>query len=331
MNIVVKIIGILVIVVVFGAALGLWFLVSGGRDISLKDLRAKYEVDQSEYVDLDGVLIHFIDEGDGYPIILTHASYHSARAWDGVAEILKNNFRVIRFDFPNSGLSGLDSKNRYNVDHYQEIISQLSSHLNIEKFHLIGTSSGGTVAFRYASNNPEKVNRFVLVNSAGMPRTKVTNPNRPRGNQFARWLQSYHQSRGYWERALSRTVTSGPPSEAHIEMNYDMNRRAGKREPARTFMRNYVTGDPEGVLNKVKSPTLVLWGLSNPTVMHLEANVIQHWLINAPSLVKKYESLGHYPYIEKPELVASDINSFLLGKYDDLLRQTTMAKVNMNN
>ena len=276
-------------------------------------------------------MIHFIDEGEGDPIILTHASYHSARAWDGVAEKLKNNFRVIRFDFPNSGLSGFDDKNRYTVDHYQTIITQLSNHLNIERFHLIGTSSGGTVAFRYASNNPEKINKFVLINSAGMPRTKVTNPNRPRGSTFSRWLQSYHQSRGYWENALSRTVTSTPPTDAHIDMNYDMNRKAGKREPARTFMRNYVTGNPEVVINKIKSPTLILWGLSNPTVMHLEANVIQHWLINAPSLVKKYESLGHYPYIEEPELVASDINKFLLGEYDDELRQTTMAKVNINN
>ena len=95
MNIIVKIVVILLIILIFGAALGLWYLTSGGRDISLSDLRAKYEVDQSEYVNLDGVLIHFIDEGEGYPVILTHASYHSARAWDGVAEILKNNFRVI--------------------------------------------------------------------------------------------------------------------------------------------------------------------------------------------------------------------------------------------
>lgn len=315
------------ITIAIGFGIWIWLLTSGAFDISIKELRSKYETSESKYINLDGVEIHYIDEGTGDPIVLTHASYHSSLAWNGVAERLKNNFRVIRFDFPNAGLSGLDSKNRYSVEHYQQLISQLSEALGIEKFHLIGTSSGGTVAFRYAANNPEKINRFVLVNSAGMPRTAVTNPNRARGTAFERWVLTYHQSRNYWESALSRTVTSRPPSDDHIDMNFDMNNREGRRIPAMTFMKNYVTGNPEAMLKKIKSPTLILWGMDNPTVMHLEANVIQHWITGAPSLVIKYDGLGHYPYIEEPELLANDINKFLIGELDDQLLQTTRLKI----
>lgn len=307
---------------------GVWalLLTSGVWDISLEDLRAKYETPSSKYVELDGVEIHYIDEGDGPPVVLSNASYHTTRAWDAMVENMTDRFRVIRFDFPGNGLSGTDSQGRYSPEFYGEIITRLSDHLGVEKFHLIGTSSGGTVAFRYAAANPDKIDRFMLINSAGMPRTAVTNPNRERGSSFGRWVSSKHQNMDWWRNALSQTITKRPPFEWHVEMNYDMNRRDDRYETGALFRRNYVTGDPAPVLASITAPTAILWGMKNPTVMHLEANVIQLWMTGAPTLIKKYEELGHYPYIEEPELLASDISAFLSGDWDDQLRQTQRVK-----
>jgi len=321
-----KSLGVIVIAAAAAAGIWLYMLTSGGFDISLEDLRAKYEMPDSQYITLDGIDIHYMDQGEGPAVVLSHASFHSLRAWDGMVENMTDQFRVIRFDYPNAGLTGFDEKNRYSVEHYQELITQLTEALDIEKFHLIGTSSGATVAFRYAANNPEKLNRFVLINSAGMPRTAITNPNRARGSRLSRWMLSYHQPRSYWETALNLNVTSRPPTEDHIEMNYDMNRRADRGEPARIFRRKYVTGDPEVVLDDITAPTLIMWGMENPTVMHLEANVMQLWMTGAPTIVKKYDRLGHYPYIEEPELFAADISAFLSGEWDDQLRQTQRVK-----
>ncbi len=322
----IKSVGLLVLAAAAGFGIWVLMLTNGAFDISLEDLRAKYELPNSQYIELDGVEVHYVDEGSGPPVVLSHASFHSLRAWDGMADALTDRFRIIRFDYPNAGLTGFDPQNRYSVEHYQELITQLTEALGVETFHLIGTSSGATVAFRYAANNPEKIDRFILINSAGMPRTAVTNPNRPRGTSFSRWRYSYHQDWDYWVNALSQTVTSRPPTADHIEMAYDMNRRAGRREPAMIFRRNYVTGDPSQVLDDITAPTMILWGMENPTVMHLEANVIQHWMIGAPTLIKKYPRLGHYPYIEEPELVAADVAAFLSGDYDDQLRQTVRVK-----
>jgi len=258
--------------------------------------------------------------------VLSNASYHTTRAWDGMVENMTDQFRIIRFDFPGNGLSDTDSQGRYSPELYGEIITRLTDHLSIEKFHLIGTSSGGTVAFRYAASNPDKIERFVLINSAGMPRTAVTNPNRERGTAFGRWVASHHQSKDWWRSSLSQTVTKRPPFDWHVEMNYDMNRRDDRYETGRLFRRNYVTGDPSAVLDDITAPTAIFWGMKNPTVMHLEANVIQLWMTGAPTIIKKYEELGHYPYIEEPELVASDISAFLSGDWDEQLLQTQRVK-----
>lgn len=319
-----------IISVVAIAAIGtsIWalLLTSGIYDISLDELRAKYETPASKYVELDGMDIHYIDEGEGPVIVLSNASYHTTRAWDGMVQNITDRFRVIRFDFPGNGLSGLDTQGRYSPELYGDVITLLTDSLGIDKFHLIGTSSGGTVAFRYAATNPEKINRFVLINSAGMPRTAITNPNRERGTAFGRWVSSNHQSMDWWRASLSQTVTKRPPFDWHVEMNYDMNRRDDRYETGALFRRNYITGDPSDVLDDITAPTAIFWGMKNPTVMHLEANVIQLWMTGAPTIIKKYEELGHYPYIEEPELVASDISAFLTGDWDDQLRQTQRVK-----
>ncbi len=316
------------LVIVSAVGVGIWalLLTSGAFDISLEELRAKYETANSQYIEFDGVEIHYMDEGDGPPIVLSNASYHSTRAWDGMVENMTDEFRIIRFDFPGNGLSGTDPKERYSPEYYGEIITQLTEALGVDRFHLIGTSSGGTVAFRYAASNPDKIDRFILINSAGMPRTAVTDPNGARGSAFGRWVASHHQSRNWWRRSLSQTVTKRPPFDWHVETNYDMNRRDDRYETGTIFRRNYVTGDPSVVLDNIKAPTAIMWGMDNPTVMHLEANVIQLWMTAAPTMIKKYEDLGHYPYIEEPELLAGDIGAFLSGGWDEQLRQTQRVK-----
>ena len=316
------------LIIAAAAGFGVWalLLTTGVFDIALEDLRVKYETPASQYIELDGIDVHYIDEGDGPAVLLSNASYHSTRSWDGMVENMTDKFRVIRFDFPGNGLSGLDSQNRYSPKLYGKIITRLTDALDIDIFHLVGTSSGGTVAFRYVANNPDKIDRFVLINSAGMPRTAVTNPNRERGSTFGRWVASKHQSMDWWRSSLASTVTKRPPFDWHVEMNYDMNRRDDRYATGLLFRRNYITGDPEAVINQITAPTAVLWGVDNPTVMHLEANVIQLWLTGAPSIVKKYEGLGHYPYIEEPELLAGDISEFLSGGWDDQLRQTQRVK-----
>ncbi|MFL2770418.1 MAG: alpha/beta fold hydrolase [Rhodospirillaceae bacterium] len=315
-------------IVIPGVIFAIWalLLTSGFWDITLDELRAKYNTPASNYALLDGVEIHYIDEGKGPAIILSNASYHSTRAWDPMAASMTDRFRVIRFDFPGNGLSGLDPKQLYSPERYGEMITLLAEFLELERFHLLGTSSGGTVAFRYAAANPEKINRFLLINSAGMPRTAITNPNRERGSAFDRWVASNHQSKNWWRKSLSSTVTKRPPFEWHVEMNYDMNRRDDRYETGMLFRRNYITGDPSKVLDDITAPTAILWGTMNPTVMHLEANVIQLWMTNAPTIIKKYQELGHYPYIEEPDLLANDISAFLSGDWDSQVRQTQRVK-----
>ena len=317
-----KIISIALGVVVVAAIIGYTILTSGMLEISMEELQTKYKLPNSEFMDIDGVQIHYVDEGEGPAVVMLHASFHSLRSWDSMAESLKKTFRVIRFDFPIAGLSGFVPGQSYSMDYDLELVNQLTRALGVKEFSIIATSSGGTVGFRYTATHPDQITRLVLINSAGMPRTRVTNPNRARGSAIRRWIQSHYKSRAYWEGTLSNSFTSMVPPEDLVQMVYDMNRRQGLNEAAMMKRRNYRTGEPESMLQGVEAPTMIAWGMENPIVMHLEANIFSLWITNAPTLVKKYPNVGHYLYLEIPDTVESDVLSFLSGDLDNQLRQT---------
>ena len=301
-------------------------LTSGALTLSLPELETRYKLPESKFVDIDGVRVHYVDEGQGPALVLLHASFMSLHSWNDLASRLKGRFRVIRFDSMTKGLTGPDPKNDYSLQHNERILAALSDKLGVREFFLLGTSSGGTVAFRYAAAHPDQVKRLILVNSAGMPRTSATDPNRARGTRLQQWMRSYFKSKRYWrENLASQFGGGGKPPDELVQRVYDMTRRDTLRTEGAAMMKQFQTGDPETVLGHITAPTLVMWGKGNITVAHLEGDVFQHWLFNAPTLLKKYEKVGHYFYLEQPEQFASDVDAFLTGQWDDKLLRVTRS------
>ena len=301
-------------------------LTSGALTLSLPELEARYKMPNSKFVEIDGVRVHYVDEGQGPALVLLHASFMSLHSWDDLAARLKSRYRVIRFDSMTNGLTGPDPNNDYSLQHNERILAALSDKLGVREFFLLGTSSGGTVAFRYAAAHPDQVRRLILVNSAGMPRTSATDPNRARGTRLQQWVRSYFKSKRYWRENLTSQFGGGskPPAEL-VQRVHDMNRRDTLRSEGAAMMKQFQTGDPETVLGHITAPTLIMWGKGNITVAHLEGDVFQHWLFSAPTLLKKYDKAGHYFYLQHPQQFASDVDAFLTGQWDNELLRVTRS------
>lgn len=316
--------GLLLLIAAVSVALGAWILDSGQLDLSLAELEARYSQPDSRFAEIDGVRLHYMDQGQGSAVLLLHASFMNLRTWDSMALSLQDRYRVIRPDLLISGLTGPEPDGNYTLDRNGELVSQLMTRLGIDKFSIVGTSSGGIVGFNLAARHPERVERLVLINSAGMPRTRKTDPNRARRmGGLGRWIKDRYQTREQVRDQLALNfVDPHQPPDWLVDMNQDMWRRAGGREESALHMKLFRTGDPQAVLAEITTPTLILWGLDNATVMHLEADVFQHWLVNAPTLLKKYPGVGHYLYLETPATAETDIRDFLAGDLDDQLRIT---------
>jgi len=319
---------VLLAVAAVGFGLTAWVWSSDLLKLELAELEQTYATADSKFMEVDGVRMHYMDQGSGPAVVLLHASFMHLRTWDSLAESLAVNHRVIRMDVLNAGLTGPEPNDNYSFDRNLELVHELTRQLGIDKFAIVSTSSGGIVGFNYASQYPDRVTRLVLVNSAGLPRTRQTNPNRARGTAIGRWFSSHHQTREMLRATLDRNfIEPHEPPDWLVDMNYDFRRRKGVREAGALQMRNYRAVDPDIVLARVRAPTLVMWGMDNQTVVHLEADVFENWLTQAPTIKKKYPGVGHYLYLEIPEAFNADIASFLAGEWDDQLRVTQRVPV----
>ncbi len=334
MNAISRLFGILVALAALLLVAGYVVLNSPLLEIPLQELTAKYQLPESRWLDIDGIKVHYVDQAPAAAtaapvVVLSHASFMSLRSWDRLAAaLLAQGYRVIRFDYMNAGLSGSDSKGVNDMERNVTILTELPGRLGVSRFDLIGTSSGGQVAFIFAGRHPERVGRFILINTGGMPRTPQSNPNRARGSAIQQFINSRYRSLSKWEEDLGTNMPSlRPLPPALVELVYDMNRREGLRPLAAQYLKNFKTGDTAAYLAAVKAPTMILQGMANPTLVHTEAEVESYWMTSAPTLIRKYPKLGHYPYMESPEEVAADVIAFLGGQYDGELRQTVRAVV----
>jgi pimeloyl-ACP methyl ester carboxylesterase len=308
----VRILGLVFMVVGLAAIVATAVLESGALELEGTELERRYAAADSRFVPIDGVRVHYTDTGSGPPIVLLHASYLSLRSWDAVAQRLEPQFRVIRLDLSGAGLTGDDPGNRYGIERSIELLRGLLAHLGIERTALVGTSSGGIVAFRFAAAEPQAVSHLVLINSAGLPRTAITNPLRRPASFAGRWIQARYRSRGFWNDALRENfIAPHEPAADLVQMTYDLNRRKGWRDITRRYLEAFSTGDPQSVLGRIRAPALVAWGVENRTLSHLEAEVFAHWLTATTTVIRKYPGLGHYAYLEDPGIVAADIGRFV--------------------
>jgi pimeloyl-ACP methyl ester carboxylesterase len=104
----------------------------------------------------DGIKIHYMQLGEGSPVVLIHGYTGSAEGnWyrNGIAETLAKNHRVIALDCRNHGRS---DKPEPNGPGKAEDVIELMDHLKIEKAHIHGYSMGGMITGRLLASNPER-------------------------------------------------------------------------------------------------------------------------------------------------------------------------------
>ncbi|GAB2679079.1 alpha/beta fold hydrolase [Aliiglaciecola aliphaticivorans] len=286
---------------------------------TMEEIRAKYAVSQSQFVDLDGVNVHYKDEGKGPVILLVHGTLGDLYDWDvWTQELLKSGFRVVRFDIPGFGMSGNIANNNYSVDRTHTLIDSLMDHVGVEKFGIVGISYGGMVVFRYAATRTERVTSMVLINSAGIQTAnavkkapKKEGASRKRTSSFLYSPVVTKDDLVFFYDSYINDKTKVTPE--FLQRKLDFLNIQDRDKTSITTFKLYEKGDPQRVLAHVKAPSLVLWGTANKALDTSTADAFIDALPNA-CLTKlvTFESGGHYINIERPLETVKVAQSFLL-------------------
>ncbi|MCW2118056.1 alpha/beta fold hydrolase [Flavobacterium sp. 7A] len=121
---------------------------------------------QSNWFDKDGVSMHYIDEGEGIPIVLTHGNPDWSFLNRNIIKELSGEARVIAYDLPGFGFSDTPANYGFTPqEHAQWISALLFEHLKLDKFIIVVQDWGGPTGLSVATSNPDKVLGVVISNT----------------------------------------------------------------------------------------------------------------------------------------------------------------------
>ena len=132
-----------------------------------RKLKEAREKGYKEYINVDGARIRYAAKGSGPAVVLLHGLGGFLETWGLNIFPLSERYRVYALDLPGHGLSDR-LKNCYTFDCASKFLVSIMEVLGIEHAALIGHSLGGAISIHAAVNFPRKIDRLILVSSAGL-------------------------------------------------------------------------------------------------------------------------------------------------------------------
>lgn len=105
--------------------------------------------------------------GDGPPLFLLHGYPQTHVMWHRVAPALAQHFRLIMCDLRGYGASSIPATDAQHVNFSKRAMAgdvlDIATELGYERFFLCGHDRGARVSYRLALDNPDRVERLVLL------------------------------------------------------------------------------------------------------------------------------------------------------------------------
>jgi len=256
-----------------------------------------------------GQKIHYLEAGSGPVVILLHGLGGDATNWALTLPALAPKYHVVVPDQIGFGQSDKPLMD-YRVATLVDFLDEFCNKLGIAKASVVGNSLGGWTALAFTLAHPEKVERLVLVDSAGYSPARlggpkpareqmlVLNPSTLEGTRMLMKLIFYHQ-----QMITDAFVHDALASRLKKNDGYTIDR----------FIDSIQHGDDvvDGKLGAIKAPTLVIWGRQDALV-GLRTGEALHQDISGSSLAV-LDECGHVPQLECAGPFNKALLDFLAG------------------
>jgi haloalkane dehalogenase len=124
---------------------------------------------ESRFVDLDGNVVHYVDEGSGPILLMLHSNPVWSFVYREVIAALRDRFRCIALDFPGFGLSTGAPGYRYLAHDHAELLVSFLDRLDLSHVTLVAHSWGGPPGLYACQQRPDKFERLILSNTWAWP------------------------------------------------------------------------------------------------------------------------------------------------------------------
>ncbi len=253
------------------------------------------------------------EAGKGRPVLYLHgfADVHAGSVgWLPFHDVLAESYRVIAPAHPACAGSDEDE----DIDTIDDVIFhtlQVMDAMGLGKVDIVGTCFGGWIAAELAVRNPERVGRLVLIGASGL-----MVPGQPIGDLF--W--QIQPENGIEYKGLRKLLFSRADHPAALALFPDVRsdiERGLSQFKAMRFASRVGFKPPyfyhrklRERLGRFKGEALLVWGDTDRMVPLTHAEAYRTGL-GGKTKLKIVAGAGHSPHVEKPKVVAGQIQSFL--------------------
>lgn len=241
--------------------------------------------------------------GNGEPVIFLHGAGAGAVTWYPSIYTISKNFQVVAPDIVGYGESDKPDA-LYNRPYFSKWLKDFLKELKIAKAHIVGLSQGGAIAMQFAIDNPEMVDKLVLVDAAGL------------GAKVSFWPLIGMLWMNCFPSSMANRFNS--PYLLHKSTNRDPNhsrysiavlKSKGGKKAFKQGCGTAVSKIPEELLKQIKNETLIIWGKDDKLFSVEYGEAAAKIIPNAKLRVIKHA--GHLPLMDQPEIFNKTLGDFL--------------------
>jgi len=254
-------------------------------------------------VTVDGVALHYRDEGQGLPVLLLHAFPLSGEAFARQVKALAGRYRFIIPDHRGFGRSGLGQGPTEMARLAQDALALLDA-LKVESAVVGGVSMGGYAAMALLREDAGRVRGLVLVDTQATADDEAGRARRETSAQEAldKGVEPVVQA------MVPRLVAAGPDSEVGREVAA-LIRTASPAGIAAAQRGMALRPDNKDILARYAGPALIVVGEKDPITPLEKAKQLADLITGAR--LEVIPDAGHLPNQEQPERFNTVLDSFL--------------------
>lgn len=274
------------------------------------------ELGKDGYVDSNGVKIHYVESGSGELCVLIHGFPDFWYSWRAQIPELAKHFRVVAIDQRGYNLSDKpEGVENYRVEKLVADIDAVVDHFKAKKAVIVGHDWGGMVAWSYAMQHPDKIDRLVILNLPhpnGLLRELAHNPDQQKASAYARTFQQPDAAKKVKPEFLTFWVHDDAAKKQYLQAFKRSSMEGMLNYYKANYPREPYKAPPQG-FPPVKCPVLMIHGLKDVALLPGALNDTWNWIDNQLTLVT-IPNAGHFVQQDAADAVTKTMVRWLSDK-----------------
>ena len=281
--------------------------------------KPRYGIDK--FVVVQGYNLHYVEAGEGEPILLIPGAFSTYRHWNRIIPYLSTRYKLLCVDYLGVGDSDKPKSGfGYTIEEQTDLIVKMIEALQISKVRIFGVSYGGAIALNLAARYPGKVDTIISIEGNGIKHQNT--PYKPMKG-FLRWpvvgeIFTGVIRSGIADKLVSKSVMGKAWEEMNeterkeiIEIVSKNNKTASRISWYRISRTIETSRDFSDEAKTIQTPILYLYGgnSSHHSMAETNADFLKTHLRNVK--IVRFDDGIHDLELQKPEEVAAIVLEFL--------------------